>query len=376
VTGHGVPSRTVGTVLVALVVVQGALLLWHHQRGGTDPHHVPVGLHGPPVLTQGAADQLAALPGEPIEAIVLRPTTDPQDPVRSGDVVGAISIDLDRPDNVLLVSAVADPDLVPVLDDLADRLSTHMERGVVTREVPPAKNPDVSRGALAAVTGSWVVSGFALAVGWSWWRRFRGLGRPGGGFVLGLAGASLLAGSVTDLVASFQGGSFLTWALLGSATTFTTGIAATALEALLGRIGLALATTLLVFVDGPLFGGRDSRLLPSPWAEMAPWTLHGAAATLTERLTWYDGGDLLAPALVLGGVAVMALAVVLAAGVGDCAHWPWRCRWPCRWSPPPCSPRRARRSCPRHLCPGRRRPSAWRRRRGRTPPRSTSSTSS
>jgi uncharacterized protein DUF4185 len=306
-------SRTTWVLLAIILVAQCAVLVWHHGHRAAQPHEVPVVIQGPAIVAQDVASRLNRLSGDPLRAVVEQDAEEARGSVQDGSAVAALVVDPGRPENVLYVSAVNDPDMTALARTLATRVGKPMGRTFVMKEVAPAQHPGLGRSTVAVVSGFWVASGFLLAVLWSvlWWRR-RTTSVPGVRPVALLAAACACASLVVASVVSPQGGSFVTWWVLGFATTFASAISTAALEVLFGLVGMALASTFFLFLAGPLMSGRDPRLLPGFWWEVAPWTLHGATRELATALSWF-GSFPVRPALVLGGVVIVSLVVLVAA---------------------------------------------------------------
>ena len=94
-------SRTTWAVLGAILLAQVGLLAWHHARATAEPHRVPVAVEGPAAVSQSIAHRLNALPGDPLDAVVVAEGDDPRAGVRNGGVVAALAVDPSTPANVL-----------------------------------------------------------------------------------------------------------------------------------------------------------------------------------------------------------------------------------------------------------------------------------
>jgi hypothetical protein len=299
-------------VLLAVVLVaQCVVLFWHHQHDTAQPHRVPVGMQGPAVVSQNLAQRMNGLPGQPLRAVVLGERDDPRASLRNGTLDAVLVVDLARHDNVLYVSSVNDPETNRVARTMATRVSTPLGRAFTTTEVRPKAQDAPARATVALVSGLWVAGGFLLEVVWLLVRWRRGtLAAPALRAHLLLALASVVLSLPVALVLAAGHGSFAAWWALGSASTYAAAIATVALDVLFGPIGVALATTLFLFLAGPLMSGRDPHLLPGFWWRVAPWTLQGATREIAVTVAWFGTSVPLRPVLVLGGVILVSVAAL------------------------------------------------------------------
>jgi hypothetical protein len=162
-------------------------------------------------------------------------------------------------------------------------------------QVQPTRNPDVGREVGYLLTGLWIVAGFLCAAVLTLVR-----GPVARSFelavarVVGLAAASVVVAGVIAAVASAaSAGSPLPLWGLGAATTLAAAWTTLAFEAMARLAGLALATTLFLLLAAPLFALDDPRLLPWPWSPVTPWTLHGSALGVAERIIHFDAAPVL-----------------------------------------------------------------------------------
>ncbi len=305
---------TTWALLATVLAIQCFLLLWHHGQSDTQPHEVPVVVQGPPVLAQSVGKRLNDLPDDPVKALVVYEDADPRRGLRTGDAVAALVMDLGKPTDVLYVSSVNDPEMTRLAEQVAARVDKPMERTFVTREVTPRGHADLSLRTLALVTASWISGGFLLAVIWVLvGRRRRTTPGPDLRAALLLVAACGGLSLVVATVMAMSHGSFGTWWVVGFLSSYAAAIATRAFEVLFGLVGVALASTLVVFLVGPFLSGRDPRLLPGRWWEVAPWTLHGATQELAGSVLWFGRAGALRPTLVLVGVIAISLLVVLVA---------------------------------------------------------------
>ena len=247
------PPWVTWTALVLVVVGAVALLVSHHDRSGAEPHRVPVVLQGAPIMAQAVAEKLDALPGHPLDALVVGEDADPREEVRAGRAVAAVVMDLRRPANVLYVSATNDPDMDRLAATLADRVAAPMGRSSVTERVPPATTP-TSRGRRSPwVSGLWVALGFLPGVAWALVGVRRRHDRD---FAPGLRSHLRLAATCVGLSAARRAGRRpRRWGPVpglvgaGAVATYAAALAAVALEVVLGLVGI-VARRLLLPVPG------------------------------------------------------------------------------------------------------------------------------
>ena len=107
-------------------------------------------------------------------------------------------------------------------------------------------------------------------------------------------------------------GSFGAWWALGFASTYAAAVSTIALDVLFGPVGVALASTMFLFLAGPLMSGLDPRLLPGFWWRVAPWTLQGATRDIAGTIAWFGSSVALRSVVVLGGIILVSLAALVA----------------------------------------------------------------
>jgi hypothetical protein len=291
-------------VLSAVLVVQGVLVVAGVGRRTTSPHDVPVTVQGPAVVAQEIVARVDHLAAHPIRARSLPADADPRSAVRDGAVEAALVVDVRSSHDHLYVSGVADPEMVRVMRVFAARVGKPLDRPTTVSAVAPRDHPGLTRRVLVAAVTCWLLGGFllgaVLAIGRPGWTSRRRAGA--------LAAGSLLVGLATGILVAAHGGPLITTTLVGFGAGLAVAVATTALDALFGLVGVAVATTALVFLAAPLFIGRDPRLLPSPWRQVAPWTPHGAALELASSLVWFGGRDAVRPLLALAGLLLVGLA--------------------------------------------------------------------
>ncbi|MGH1549135.1 ABC transporter permease [Leifsonia poae] len=125
---------------------------------------------------------------------------------------------------------------------------------------------------------------------------------------VGLAVAGILQGWFGIL----QGG-FWVNALAVSLSMFATASFIVGMNALLGRVGIAVGAVLTVLVGNPLSSAAQPlQFLVGPWGEIGQWFVPGASVTLLRDLSYFPDADATFPWLVLLGWAAAGVAAMLA----------------------------------------------------------------
>jgi hypothetical protein len=297
--------RTVVVVCLTIVAIE-ALVLVSQLGRSPFPHRVPLGIAAPAVVGSSLASSADALPGHPFAAQVL----DYADAaaafgaaraaVRDGTSFAAVALDLTAETDTLFVSTVADAELNRAVRVRVAAVEGGWGRRLRVASVPPSRNGQVSRAAAYVLTALWVVLGFACTAGLTLARgpvaaTFRLATARVVGLALACFGLSLVVAGLSWVF----WGVFGTMWILGAATMLGAAWTTLALESLAQLAGIGAATTLFVLLAAPLFGLGDPRLLPQPWAAVTPWTLHGAALDVANRLLHFDAAPVLRALCVL-----------------------------------------------------------------------------
>ncbi|MFB9312750.1 hypothetical protein [Nocardioides plantarum] len=325
------PRPGLPVVLVVMLVAGLVLapLMFALQVGseGPQPDAVEMGVVGPVVVSQSVVERAAALPGAPRRVVVLPEDDDPADAVRRGLLDATVDIDLGKPYDVLRVSSTADPDLVAAVRAQVASVSLGYGRVVRVVEVRPVRNPDAWRGTPYAVVVAWIVLGVALAIGLLLVAGSRVTStRQALTRVLVLAVLSVVAAFAIALVVSTVTAS-TDLGLLRTTAVGATTIAATAwlirgAEAVFGLAGLAVAGSFSLAALAPLLALTDPAGLPSPWPDIVPWTVPGAALSLTRADVFFGTSVGVRPVAVLLSWLVLALLTLGAAVVDRPADEP------------------------------------------------------
>jgi len=315
------PRRGIPVVLVVLLVAGLVLapLMFALQVGreGPQPDAVALGVVGPVLVSQSIVDRAAAAPGSSRPAVVLPEDADPADAVRRGQLDATIQIDLRTPYDVLRVSSTADPDLVAVVRAQVAAVSRGYGRDVRVVEVRPVRNPDAWRGTPYAVVAAWIVLGVALTIGLLLLAGSRVTStRQALTRVLVLAALSVVTAFAVAVVVSTTEATdlgLLRTTAVGAATIAATAWLARGAEAVFGLAGLAVAVSFALAAIAPLLALTDPAGLPAPWPDVVPWTVPGAALTLTRADVFFGTSVGVRPLAVLLSWLLLALLALGAA---------------------------------------------------------------
>src|SRR5690242_6571902 len=96
---------------LAVLLVEGALLVTLVQRGGHTPHRVPIVVAAPAVVAQQLAAEAAAMPGAPFAADWTDDADEARAAVRDGRAVAAVLVDLRETRDVVLTDPRQDHEL-------------------------------------------------------------------------------------------------------------------------------------------------------------------------------------------------------------------------------------------------------------------------
>jgi hypothetical protein len=308
------PDRaTAQRSLAAVVAVTVVGLLFIASYAGAlhdpQPHHVPVAVVGPPRL-------VAALSGSSALKVVREPDAaaayraiDRRD-VYGAVVAGEASIEVRvAPAPSLAIATLLRAELPPLLRQAGP------VRVTVVHPLPQAD----ARGVVPFyVAVGWVVAGYlatsllGLAFGTRPGRvrlAWRLLSCVILGVLMGVGGA-LLGHAIGDF-----GGSVLGLAAIGTLVVFSVAAFSLGLQAVLGRLGTAVAILIFVVLGNPSSGGPFAfELLPGLWRTVGPLIPTGAAVTSIRNVAYFPDASLWPTLAVLLVWAAVGVAVTLIFG--------------------------------------------------------------
>ncbi|MBQ1049793.1 hypothetical protein KBX50_15130 [Micromonospora sp. C51] len=298
-------------VFVAAVAVAGQALLvplFAAPAANLAPRDLPVAVAGPaPAVAETAGRLAAARPGA--FSVTTLPDAEAADrALRDREVYGAFVIGADGV--TLHTASAASPTVAALLTEAAGQLGGG--RPVPVVEVVPTTADDPRGAGFAAgflpLAMTSLLAGALLVL----------LVAGGLARLVGLAATGVLAGLMGVVVLDGWLGVIAGDWLAEAAAIGLFALAASAvvagLGALLGRPGIGLGALLVFLVGNPLSAvGAAPELLPQPWGALGQWLPVGAGGTLLRSVAFFDGAGAGRPIAVLGGYAVVGLALVLVA---------------------------------------------------------------
>ncbi|MFG2982628.1 DUF3533 domain-containing protein [Streptomyces sp. NPDC048258] len=307
-----------GVLALQLAFITSYIGAFHHPK----PSEIPIAVTAPLAqVAERSAEQLAALPGKPLDPRTAEDEAAAVRLIRNRDVDGALIIDPAGRTDRLLVASGAGASLSQALEAVVGAVEKAQGRTVQVTDVAPAHEGD-SRGlsAFYLVVG-WCVGGYlcaailAISAGARPANSARAVIRLGAllvyAIVAGLLGA-VIAGPVLDaLPGSLMG----LWGL-GTLVVFAVGAITLAFQGLAGVVGIGLAILLVVVLGNPSAGGAyPYPLLPPFWRAIGPALPPGAGTYAARSITYFSGNGAGGPMLVLAGWAVLGSAVTVACAV-------------------------------------------------------------
>lgn len=133
------------------------------------------------------------------------------------------------------------------------------------------------------------------------------------GIVGGIAVTAILQGWFGILQGAFWANAFAVGLSMFATASFIVGM-----NALLGRVGIAIGAVLTVLVGNPLSAAAQPlQFLVGPWGAVGQWFVPGASVSLLRDLSYFPSADALFPWLVLAGWAAVGVVGMLAGHFRD-----------------------------------------------------------
>lgn len=293
--------------IAALLALLVAAFAW--PAVNTAPRGVDLGLVAPaPVAAQVEGSLARSAGADAFDVTVLADRAAAVQAIQDRDVYGALV--LGPQGGEALVASAASPAVAQALTQLANGIPAQAGGPLAVTDVVPLPAADPRGVGLAAGLLPLVIGGLALGVGTA--LRVRGTGAQVTSLALGsLIGGTVVVGLLQGWLGSLDG-PFWTTALVAALLVLAIAATVTGLHRVLGLGGVALGALLMVALGNPLSGVTSApQMLPNGWGALGQWLPPGAGATALRTVSFFDGAGTGMPLLVLGGWALLGLALVL-----------------------------------------------------------------
>ncbi|HEU4675808.1 MAG TPA: hypothetical protein VFS29_07470 [Motilibacteraceae bacterium] len=321
-----VTGRAVALVLGVLALQLGFVASYLGALHAPSPHRIDLAVVAPggaaTPMAQQVAQQLGALPGDPLAPRVAADEAAARRLIDDRQVYGALLVAPTGAQDRLLVAGAEGSAVADALSAVVTRAEQAQGRTVQVTDVHPVFSGDARGLSPFYLVVGWTVGGYLVAsiLGISAGARPATQRRA----VVRLASLALyavvsgVAGAlIADLVLGALDANLLALSAFGALLVFAVGAATMAFQVLGGTAGIGIAILLFVVLGNPSAGGAyPSPLLPAFWRAIGPWLPPGAGTDAVRGIAYFDGVGVRAPALLLAGYAVVgALATLLGAGV-------------------------------------------------------------
>ncbi|GAA4925899.1 DUF3533 domain-containing protein [Streptomyces coeruleoprunus] len=303
----------IGVLALQLLFIASYVGALHRPK----PEDVPFGVVAPGAAAGRAAEQLAGLPGDPLDPRVLRDEAEARRQVRDRSIDGALVVDPAGTQDTLLVATGGGAALATALERIVTETEAAQRRTVRTVDVAPASRQDFNGLSAFYLVVGWCVGGYLLAsiLAISAGARPANASRAvirltvlALSAILGGLGGALIVGPLLD---ALPGSLPALWAL-GALVVFAVGAITLALQSLTGIVGIGLAVLLIVVAGNPSAGGAfPGPMLPDFWRAIGPGLPPGAGTWAARSIAYFKGNAIGGSLQVLVIWAVAGAAVTL-----------------------------------------------------------------
>ncbi|MCI3929648.1 DUF3533 domain-containing protein [Streptomyces sp. AN091965] len=303
----------IGVLALQLLFITSYVGALHHPK----PTDVPFGVVAPGPAAEQTKDQLARLPGDPLDPRVLKDEAAARKQIMDRKIDGALVVDPQGTNDTLLVASGGGKALANALEMISTEVAGAEKRTVKTVDVAPASAQDFNGLSSFYLVVGWCVGGYlcasimSISAGSRPATPQRAAIRLGAMALLSIAGGIGGAVIVGPILGALPGSVLALWGL-GSLLTFAVGAITLALEELTGIVGIGLAVLLIVVAGNPSAGGAfPLPMLPPFWEAIGPALPPGAGTWVARSIAYFKGNAVTGPLLVLSAWAVAGTAVTL-----------------------------------------------------------------
>ncbi|MEY9952901.1 ABC transporter permease [Leifsonia sp. EB34] len=330
-------ARALALAVGAAAIVVVILLAFLWPTVTSTVKDLPIGIAGPTAQVSAVEKQLDKAASGAFAVTSLSDRQAAVDAIEKRDVYGAIVLG-DHPE--VLTASADGAAVTQIMNQVAGTLQTAanaqaqaaVQQAIASGHAPSGtKAPTItvrvtdvvalastdSRGlGLAASSFPLVLGGMlggvliSLLVAGSW-------RRLGAVALYGVAGGLAVTGILQGWFGILQGDYWLNALAVGLAM-FATAAFVVGMNALFGRVGIAIGAVLTVLVGNPLSAAAQPlQFLVGPWGAIGQWFVPGASVTLLRDLSYFPSADALFPWLVLVGWAAVGVVGMLAGHFRD-----------------------------------------------------------
>ncbi|RDV44104.1 ABC transporter permease [Leifsonia sp. ku-ls] len=323
--------RTVALALGAGLAVVVILLAFLWPTVTSSVRDLPIAVAGSPAAVSAVTDQLHKSAAGALAVTTASSRADAVKLIETRAVDGAIVLG-DKPE--VLTASANGAAVSQLLGQLATRLQAQAQQQadaaakqavaagkapagtvaptvtVPVTDVVPLASTDARGLGLAASSFPLVLGGMiggvliSILVAGSW-RRLTAV------VLYAAAGGLAVTGIMQGWFGILQGGFWTNW-LAVSLSMLATSAFVVGMNALLGRVGIAVGAVITVLVGNPLSSATQPlQFLPAPWGAIGQWFVPGASVSLLRDLSYFPSADALFPWLVLLGWAAVGIVLML-----------------------------------------------------------------
>jgi hypothetical protein len=293
-----------GVLAVVFIFVSSNVAANHEPK----PHHLPVGVVGPPQLVSATARQLDRRAPGAFQILGYRSPAAARTAILHRSVYGAF--DPGPPPSLLIADAASLP-VATLLQDTFTAAARAQGAPLTVHDLVPLPPTDPEGGTAFSATLSLIIAGVLGSSMLYLVTRGRALAvHLLAVMALGI-GAGLLAALATNVVVGAFTSHFL--AIWGVAALFVLALALPIafFQRLLGLPGTGVGLLVFIVLGDPSSGGATApQLLPDPWRAISQALPPGAAVTAMRDVVYFHGYGATRALIVLGSYA--ALGAILA----------------------------------------------------------------
>jgi hypothetical protein len=293
-------------VLVVVFALVGSNVAANH---APKPHHVPIGVVGPPPAVRAVAGPLSRRSPGAYQIHAYPSLAAARAAILGRAVYGALR---PLPSPLLLVASAASPSVAGLLEATAEQAARAQGKTLVVHDLVPLPSSD-SRGATAfSMVLSLIIAGVMGSAVIYLLDRHRSPPERLATAVALAIGVGLVAALVTNVVVAAFPSHFL--GVWGVATLFYLALAIpiAAFQVIVGAGGLAIGGVMFLVIGNPASGGSSApELLPGFWRDLSQLLPPGAATTAVRDVVYFHGHGMTDALLVLSLWTVLGAVVAL-----------------------------------------------------------------